>query len=350
MTVHCEIKSNVGVITLDRVKALNAITKEMIESIYQHLQLWKKDPGVAMVLIRSASTDLFSAGGDVRSVWEMRLEPLDSKLVFFEEEFQMIHLLNTYPKPVLSLMNGLTMGGGVGLGMHVAFPVAGEHMVFAMPETMIGFFPDVAGTAVLNKLPRAWQNYLGVFGHRLNTEQLESFGLVYGCVPISRWKELTDELIATDWSDDKFHQLSEILASYVFSKPIEPAYEPFPHFNSCFDTDSFYQLMENIHQVGDDSLHDIQMLCERLCPLSMIVTFEQIRLAQHFSVQQALVQDFGLLQHFLELPDFYEGVRAMLIDKDKKPQWSYSDWMSVPYSVIQKIFYDATCIPLRLTS
>ncbi len=350
MTVHCEIKSNVGVITLERVKALNAITKEMIESIYQHLQSWKEDSSVAMVLIRSASSELFSAGGDVRSVWEIRSEPLDSKLVFFEKEFQMIHLLNTYPKPVLSLMNGLTMGGGVGLGMHLAFPVAGEDMVFAMPETMIGFFPDVAGTAVLNKLPRAWQNYLGVFGQRLHTEQLVSFGLVHGCVPISRWNELTDELISTHWSTDKFQQLKDILAHYVLPMPMEPVNAPVEHFNSCFNTDSFYQLMENIHQVGDDSLHDIQMLCEKLCPLSMIVTFEQIRLAQHFSVQQALVQDFMLLQHFLEHPDFYEGVRAMLIDKDKRPQWSYSDWMSVPYSVVQKIFYDASYIPLRLTS
>ena len=350
MSVQCEIQSGVGVITLDRIKALNAISKEMIESIFHYLQLWKEDASVAIVVIRSASNEIFSAGGDVRAVWQLRTEPLESKLVFFEKEYQMIHLLNTYPKPVLSLMNGITMGGGVGLGMHVAFPVAGEQMVFAMPETMIGLFPDVAGTAIINKLPRAWQNYLGVFGQSLNTDQLLYFGLIHACIPSSRWQDLMDTLKATDWSKDSFHQLKLILANYELDKTIVSIKPPLAHFNECLDTDSFYQLMQNIHQVGDDSLHDIQMLCERLCPLSMIVSFEQIRLAQHFSVQQALQQDFMLLQHFLQLPDFYEGVRAMLIDKDKHPKWTYSDWQSVPFSVVQQIFYDIHFKSLRLTS
>ena len=348
MTVHFEKQGQVGVITLDRPKALNAISKHMIEEIFAHLQAWQFDTTVSAILIRSCRDDLFSAGGDVRSVYEMRDMPLDKKLVFFEKEYQMIHLLNTYPKPIVSLMNGITMGGGVGLGMHVAYPIAGEQMVFAMPETVIGLFPDVAGSAIINSLPRAWQNYLGVFGQRLSTEGLVHFDLVYGVIPTGQWQALQEKMFATHWQGDTKAQMQSLLNTFVQPKVLSPIAEPVADFN-CFDTDSYYELMENIQSVADDGLHEIQTLMQHLCPLSMVVTFEQLKLAQGFSVQQALEQDFRLLQQFLVLPEFYEGVRAMLVDKDKHPHWQYAHWQDIPYSLVQKMFYNKDVQALRLT-
>ena len=348
MTVHFAIEGQVGFITLDRLKAFNAISIEMIEAIYQQLQVWKNDARVHVVVIRSQTTDFFSAGGDVRSVYQMRTAPLDAKLGFFEKEYQMIYLLNTYPKPVMSLMNGITMGGGVGLGMHVAFPIAGEEMVFAMPETIIGLFPDVAGTAILNKMPRAWQNYLGVFAQRLSFDHILEFGLVYGGIQTSDWSGLLKTLIDTNWGQDAFAQMSHLLQPYLIPRSMHKAQTPKDFWR--FDCESFYVLMENIESAKDDGLHDIATAIGRLCPLSMIVTFEQMKLAQGFNVKQALEQDFVLLQHFLELPEIYEGVRAMLIDKDKHPRWTYPDWRNVPYSVVQKIFYDPSIVRLCLTA
>lgn len=348
MGILFEKKGLVGVITLDRPKALNAISKEMIEAIYEHLQVWKVDSSIAAILIRSSSDELFCAGGDVRSVYEMRNMPLEQKIVFFEKEYQMIYLLNHYPKPIISLMNGITMGGGVGLGMHVSYPIAGQDMLFAMPETMIGLFPDVAGTAVLNKMPRAWQNYLGVFSQRIRTPQLQHFGLVYGVVHTNQWLDLQENLFNMHWQGDSFKQVESLIANYISEDFGDDISAPVANFE-LFDTDSFYQLMDNIQSVSDDGLHDIQTLVSKLCPLSMIVTFEQLKLAKNFNVTQALQLDFRLLQHFLELPELYEGVRAMLIDKDKHPHWHYPDWQSVPYSLIQKIFYDKQVQVLRLT-
>jgi enoyl-CoA hydratase len=349
MSIIFEQIASVGVITLDRIKALNSLSKEMIEAIYQHLQHWKQDHSIAAVLIRSASDELFCAGGDVRSVYEMRDMPLDKKLVFFKKEYRMIHLLNHYPKPIISLMNGITMGGGVGLGMHVAFPIAGQDMIFAMPETMIGLFPDVAGSALLNRLPRAWQNYLGVFSQRMRAPQLLKFGLVYGMIDTQNWPNLQESLFDMRWNGDGFKQVETLLAAYLNSSSPKAIEDPVEQFH-LFDTSSFYQLMENIQSSANDALHVIQTLISKLCPLSMIVTFEQLKLAQNFNVTQALQLDFRILQHFLELPELYEGVRAMLIDKDKHPHWYYPDWQSVPYSVIQKILYSTNIKSLAFPS
>ena len=177
--IDFEILGPIGVITLDRLQALNAFTKEMIKEMYVHLIKWQEDKSIQAIVLRSKSKDIFCAGGDVRSVYMMRDEPLAKKIVFFETEYKLDYLLSVYSKPVISLMNGITMGGGVGIGMHVAFPIAGEKMVFAMPETAIGLFPDVGGSAILNKLPRPWQNYLGVFGQRLNLQNILKFNLVF---------------------------------------------------------------------------------------------------------------------------------------------------------------------------
>ncbi len=334
--VNFEVLGKLGIITLDRVKALNALTKEMIGLIYQTLMAWQYNPEVHVVLIRSASQEVFCAGGDIRSVYEMRNQALDSKIIFFETEYQLDYLLSVYPKPVISLMNGITMGGGVGLAMHVAFPIAGEKMIFAMPETAIGFFPDVGGSALLNQLPLAWQNFTGVFGQRLNAKELLHFKLVHSIIPCSAWDTLVAELIAMDWGDSPFIQVENTLNRY--SIQINDAYlEPLPDFQRLAAT-SFAQLMTNVENACEEAWENFKLKVLALSPLSMNVAFIQLQHARNFDVKDALGFDFYLLQHFLELPEFYEGVRAMIIDKDKNPNWSFADWRSISPEVVAGLF------------
>lgn len=337
MMVHFEILGEVGLITLDRVQALNALTKEMILSMYSKLMDWKNAPEVQVIVIRSISQDLFCAGGDIRSVYEMREHPLDAKVCFFETEYRLDYLLSHYPKPVLSLMNGLTMGGGVGLAMHVSYPIAGEHMIFAMPETAIGFFPDVGGCAILNRLPRAWQNYLGVFGQRLTTRELSHFGLVHSVVPCELWVRLLEQLRTTSWSDNRFKQVEAILETYSIPKETYTYHEPLSHFER-FAAESFQQLMLNLDLSHEAEWLEFKTKIQKLSPLSMNVAFLQLQQSREFDVRSSLSLDFYLLQHFLELPEFYEGIRALIIDKDKTPHWRFSNWNTITSQAIAELF------------
>jgi enoyl-CoA hydratase len=337
--VHFEILGQVGIISLERTQALNALTKDMILAMYSTLMDWKNLSQVEIVVIRSKSQDIFCAGGDIRSVYEMRDFPLDVKVGFFEMEYQLDYLLSNYPKPVISLMNGLTMGGGVGLAMHVAYPVAGEHMIFAMPETAIGFFPDVGGCALLNQLPRAWQNYLGVFGQRLTTRELVHFGLVHCVITCHLWPELLNRLISTIWTSQVSEQVEKILKEFaaLSDRDGDGVLEPLPYFER-FATESFSQLMHTIDSALEPKWLEFKSKIEKLSPLSMQVAFLQLQHAQQFRVKDALIYDFYLLQHFLELPEFYEGIRAMIIDKDKTPHWRFADWKQITPSAIDKLF------------
>ena len=343
--IDFEILGPIGVITLDRLQALNAITKEMIQKMYEHLLTWQDDKSIQAIVLRSKSKDIFCAGGDVRSVYMMRDEPLATKIVFFE--YKLDYLLSVYPKPVISLMNGITMGGGVGIGMHVAFPIAGEKMVFAMPETAIGLFPDVGGSAILNKLPRSWQNYLGVFGQRLNLQDILKFNLVFGYIPSSFWDELLSDLIESSWANNPFDEVKTILNNYTAAYNNSSDSLPLPNFER-FAEENFDKMMHNVESAKEPEWQGFKKNTVKLCPLSMVVTFLQLQKAQHFDLKDALKQDFILLQHFLEMPELYEGVRALLIDKDKNPVWTYKTWRDVPKSLLNEIFNTVDVRPLSL--
>lgn len=345
--VKFEILGQLGLITLDRARALNALSKDMILDMYATLLDWKNSDQVKVVVLRSVVTEVFCAGGDIRSVYALRDYPLEKKLLFFEIEYCLDYVLHTYPKPVVSLMNGLTMGGGVGIGMHVAYPIAGENMVFAMPETAIGLFPDVGGTAILNRLPLAWQHYLGVFAQRLSVEHLRYFNLIYGCIPCEFWERLLNDLVAHHWGDTPFEELERFLKIYMLSKQPLDLSLPFSHF-SRLDTTNFTQLMSAVEAAEEDDWLVFKGQIEKLSPLSMMVTFRHLQHIQGCHLAQVLQQDFIVLQHFLASPELYEGIRAMMIDKDKQPCWCYPSWRDVPEAAVEHFFDDSQCRLLAL--
>jgi enoyl-CoA hydratase len=342
-----EIKAGLGLITLERLNALNALSKEMILDMYRILNSWAKDESVKVVLLRSASPDVFCAGGDVRSVYAMREQNIDLKMRFFAIEYHLDYLLSCFNKPVISLMNGLCMGGGVGIGMHVAFPIVGEDIKFAMPETAIGLFPDIGASAILNRLGRDWQNYLGVFAQSLDADTLVHFDLVYGLIPKKSWDALLEDLCHCAWQLPAFEQVEAILKLYCVKPSQLKMAAPLEEFWR-FDAIHFSQLMQQVESAQSPEWLAFQQKIAKLSPLSMQVTFEQLRRAQGYNLAQALTQDFILLQHFLIHSEFYEGVRALLIDKDKQPQWTYSRWQDVPEEVIQAFFDARDCMPLNL--
>jgi enoyl-CoA hydratase len=344
--IEMEIQGRVGILTLNRLKAYNALSVEMILSLLNTLKAWQHDKNVQAVVIRSASNDVFCAGGDIKALYHYREEPVEQLMVFFEHEYQLDYLLQVYPKPVISLLNGATMGGGVGIGMHNRFAIAGENIVFAMPETAIGLFPDIGSSHLLNRLPNAWRNSVGVFGTRLFLNELLAFELVHAHIPTAAWDGFLKELIATNWTQDPFKDVEYLITK--FKQTVAAYQEPCEEFWR-FDADSFVQLMKNIDEAKTDYFYSLKVAMTKLCPLSMYVTFEKLKLSHGMDLENCLQLDYQLLYHFMSQPDFFEGVRALLIDKDKHPHWSYPDWESIPYSVLQSYFIAKADLKLNLS-
>ena len=318
-------------IILARPTALNALNKEMIATIHAALDEWEQDDVIKIVLIRSEHDDFFCAGGDVKAVYGQRDSSLEHLVAFFQTEYMMNYRLKTFPKPIVSLINGICMGGGVGLGMHVAFPIAGEDIVFAMPETLIGLFPDVGASFILNQLPCAWKHYVGIFGERLNATQLAAFQLVKAVLTKDQWPQFIDELMA---SSDLAHCLKQHLP--------RPSHHdiPLPHPEFWrFAADDFGTMMAQLALGQGEFFHEINHRQSHFSPLSMYVTFEQLHVTHGLGFKQCLALDYRLIQHFLTASDFFEGVRAQMIDKDKKPKWKYQAWQDIPHELMKRFFF-----------
>ena len=329
--LRCERIGHLGCITLNRPEALNALNQEMITGIHEALDEWELDDAIEMILIRSCRDDLFCAGGDVKALYAAKDRNIEHLVTFFKSEYQMNYRLKTYAKPIMSLMNGLCMGGGVGLGMHVAYPIIAPDFVFAMPETLIGLFPDVGSSFILNQLPASWKNYVGIFGGRLQGSDLEAFHLVEGVIPTQQWPQLIDELSAS-----KKPELS--IESHIKRRQEVCVKAPHPEFYR-FEADDFRNLMENLSLDQGAFFADIHQKQASFSPLSMYVTFMQLHLTHGLGFKACLELDYRLIQHFLKESDFFEGVRALLVDKDKKPKWLYEDWKEVPNELVKRFFY-----------
>jgi len=324
--LEIEIHGNIGFIILNRVKALNALSVAMIVKMYNTLQEWQADDAIAAVVIKSKQNTVFCAGGDIKALYAIRDTPIDELMSFFKLEFKLNYLLHTYPKPIITLMNGLVMGGGVGIGMHNCLPIAGENMLCAMPETKIGLFPDVGSSHVLHKLPLAWRNYVGLFGAKLTTPELCAFKLVAAYIPTINWDDFLNCLI------DGKQSITAAIDAFK-QMPSAPIHQIEEEWRLAAPT--FAELMNNIEQARTAEIVKIQQQLTSFSPLSLVVTFEKLQLSQRFNLQECLQQDYQLMYHFMKKSDFFEGVRAMMIDKDKHPHWLYQDWHEVPYALVQ---------------
>ena len=329
--IKLECLGQLACIILDRPKALNALNKEMIETIHAALNEWEQDDTIKMVLIRSSHDDFFCAGGDIKALYGQRATSLENLVSFFKTEYLMNYRLKTFPKPIVSLINGICMGGGVGLGMHVAYPIVAEDVILAMPETLIGLFPDVGASFILKQLPPVWKNYVGIFGGRLNATQLAAFHLVQGILAKDKWPQLIDELMEAE---------NIALCLQEYTPPQNKAtHLPDPEFWR-FEAEDFSNMMAQLALGQGEFFNEIRHRQTHYSPLSMFVTFEQLHLTHGLGFKQCLELDYRLIQHFLSESDFFEGVRAQVIDKDKKPRWMYQEWKEVPHDVVKRFFYE----------
>ncbi|MEQ9355421.1 enoyl-CoA hydratase/isomerase family protein, partial [Coleofasciculus chthonoplastes] len=305
-----------GLITLRNERALNALTLEMIELIHPQLVAWRDDSEIACVVIEGAGERAFCAGGDVRAVAQAgRAQDRSLTRQFFWHEYRLNRLIGTLGKPYVALMDGITMGGGVGLSAHGSFQVATERTLWAMPETAIGFFPDVGASHVLNRLDPAMAAHLALTGRRLGADDLLHLGLATHFVPSDSLEALKTALVEAEVP------VRETLDRFGTSAPVTTLMADLSIIKATFGAPSVEAILETLIRDGGDRAKAFAETLSKMSPTSCKVTLEQLKRTRNLDLDACLKLEFRMSQHFMAGHDFYEGIRAVLIDKDQSPSW-----------------------------
>lgn len=330
---------NLGVITLNRPAALNSLNHDMITAMHFTLQKWGTASHIKAVVIRAAEGRAFCAGGDIRLVYERAQDRNPLMTEFFNEEYQLNRCIYHFPKPYIALLDGITMGGGVGVSMHGSHRVGTERLLFAMPETGIGFFPDVGGTYFLPRLPDLTGYYLGLTGARIKVDDCAALGLVTHKVNHDVLDQVMDALISTAYQNDDAHaSVTNILSKFtspISASVVSGAQHEIQH---CFADVTVEAIMERLQQ----SSH---LLCQEACsamqkksPTSLKVTLQALNNGKNMDFDACMRQEFRLVSRFLLAHDFIEGIRALIIDKDQTPRWQPDTLAKVSIQTIEDYF------------
>ncbi|XP_069589896.1 3-hydroxyisobutyryl-CoA hydrolase, mitochondrial isoform X2 [Ranitomeya imitator] len=315
-----------GVITLNRPKALNALNLNMTRLIYHQIKLWEEDPETFLVIMKGAGGKAFCAGGDIVAITEAGKTGGSLAQDFFKEEYILNNAIGTCKKPYVALIDGITMGGGVGLSVHGHFRVASEKTLFAMPETAIGLFPDVGGGYFLPRLPGKIGLYIALTGFRLKGRDVQKAGIATHFIHSQKIPSLEKDLLTLK-SPSK-EDITDVLDAYhKQSKASKDDDDPFilaehlDKINSLFSGNSVEEIIENLKQ--DESPFALQQLktLSKMSPTSLKVTFRQLKNGSSLTLQEVLTMEYRLSQASMRGHDFYEGVRAVLLDKDQNPKW-----------------------------
>jgi enoyl-CoA hydratase len=341
-------EDGVATVTLNRPQALNAFTLDMYRRLDPMLRAWADDPAVRAVLLRGAAGRAFCAGGDIRAIYEAgRGISGDRSLtaVFFREEYELIRRLHRYPKPYMALIDGITMGGGAGVSVNGAYRLATERTLFAMPETGIGLFPDVGATRFLNLCPGQIGRYLGLTGARLGPADTLYCGLATHFVPRARAPELLDALSRTAWrAGGEKAQVEAVLAAFQGDPGDPPLAARRAAIDRCFAGETVEAILAALDAEaaagGDGAEWAAQTRTELLgkSPTSLKITLRQLIRGRGCDIEAALALEYRLTQHVMQGHDFYEGVRAALIDKDRQPRWRPATLAEVSEAIVEAYF------------
>jgi enoyl-CoA hydratase len=324
-------EGGVATVTLNRPQALNAFTLGMYRRFDPVLRGWADDPRVHAVVIRGAGERAFCAGGDIRAIYEAGRGIAGERAltsVFFAEEYRLIRRIHRFAKPYIAIIDGITMGGGAGVSVNGAYRVATERTLLAMPETGIGLFPDVGATRFLNLAPGHIGRYLALTGARLGPADALYCGFATHFVRRELVPELARALGQTAWRPGEERAQTEAALAAIAGDPgAPPLAQRRAAIDRCFAPDTVEAVLDALAREADDSSADSAWAAETRAglmtksPTSLKVTLRQLIVGEGCDIEAALALEYRLTQRFMAGHDFYEGVRAALIDKDQKPRW-----------------------------
>ena len=324
-SVLADVRNHIGYLTLNRPAGLNALTLEMVRLLKAQLEHWMQDQQVRTVLLSGAGDRAFCAGGDIRTLYdEYKQGSTEGIETFFSEEYALDQLIHAYPKPVIALMDRFVLGGGMGLAQGAGLRMVTERSRLGMPETGIGYFPDVGGSYFLPRLPGELGIYLGVTGVHIGPADALYAGLADVGLPSNKLPELTSHLDDLDWSRLSPEQAIRMLTFDDFGsadlKRLRPAIDR--HF-AHKDIPSIRQsLLDEQNPEWHEWAQATVKLMDSRSPIAMAVTLELLRRGRELSLADCFAMELHLDRQWFDKGDIVEGVRALLVDKDKNPRWN----------------------------
>jgi enoyl-CoA hydratase len=331
--VHARLEGAVGRLTLNRPEALHALTTAMCRTMIDALVSWRSNPAVEFVLIDHSGERGFCAGGDIRMLAASGARDGFEAREFFFTEYRLNHLLFEYPKPVMAIMDGVTMGGGVGLALPARYRVATERTSFAMPETGIGLFPDVGGGWHLPRLPGKSGLWLALTGARIKAADCELLGLATDYILTSQLEELKAKILA-DPAALETHLT--VLEADAGRPPIGAHRDEMDHL---FSGDSVEAIFAALEADGGDWAGAQLAVLKTKSPQTLKVAFRQLALgAEASTFAENMEMEYRIGARVVGLYDFIEGVRAVIIDKDNAPRWNPNQLAGVTEAMLDEIF------------
>lgn len=332
-----ERRGAAGVVTLNRPHALNAVTHPMVRALATKLVEWAKDPAVTRVLL-TASDRAFSAGGDIRALFDLIKGGRQADaLRFWREEYTLNTLIKRYPKPYVSLIDGIVMGGGVGISVHGSHRVAGDRYQFAMPEVGIGFFPDVGATWFLPRMPNETGTYCALTGHRLKAPDAIASGVATHHVPSVQWPRMIEALTGTQPVD-------AVLSSFAESFDPGPVTLRRKGIERLFRGNTVEEILDELGREAVSRREDsgfagaTAALIRSKSPTSLKIALAQVRRGAEWSFVECMRAEFRIVSRLVYGHDFFEGVRALIIDKDNQPQWNPDTLDQVSDEEVERYF------------
>jgi enoyl-CoA hydratase/carnithine racemase len=311
-----------GVIRLNRPKAINAVTLEMFRDIDKALDQFESDPDVAVILLEGAGERGLCAGGDIRALWESSKVGGDLGKILWREEYILNARIAKFAKPYVAFMDGIVMGGGVGLSAHSRHRVVTERTKLAMPEVGLGFFPDVGGTWLLSRSPGEIGTYFGLTGQTMNGPDAVYARFADAVVPSGNLAELRDALTRVS-AGTRPVDIKGLIEDYATGQTCGPVATTQSRIDGWFAHDRMEDIVASLRRDGSElALATLKTLNEK-SPRGMVVTLKLLRLARaSSSLEDCLVREYRAALQVFASDDFREGVRAAVIDKDRSPKWS----------------------------
>lgn len=326
-----------GRLSLNRPEALQALNTAMCEAMIDALLAWRADDAVQAVLIDHASGRGFCAGGDIRMLAESGARDAIDARRFFHAEYRLNHLLFEYPKPVLAIMDGVVMGGGVGISLPAPFRIATERTTFAMPETGIGLFPDVGGGWHLPRLPGRSGLWLALTGARLKAADCVALGLATHFVESAKLEGL--KAVLSETAADGGDAIEDVLATFQTDPGLAPVAEHRERMDACFGGVSVEAIRDALEADGSDWAREQSSTLRAKSPQTLKVAFRQLKIGGELpSFADNMAMEYRIGSRVVRRPDFLEGVRAVIIDKDNAPAWSPATIDAVGDDLLDEIF------------
>ncbi|MBR0828610.1 enoyl-CoA hydratase/isomerase family protein [Bradyrhizobium manausense] len=341
------VEGSAGIIRLNRPKAINAVTLDMIRAVDKALDRFEAEPAVSVVLLEGSGERGLCAGGDIRGLWESSKAGGDLGEIFWREEYVLNARIKRFPKPYVAFMDGIVMGGGVGLSAHSSHRIVTDRTKLAMPEAGLGFFPDVGGTWLLSRSPGEIGTFFALTGQTMNGPDAVYAGFADAVVPTAVLPELRQALVKLR-AGASADEVNKIINSFATGEMAGPVAAKRPTIDALFGFERASEIVDALERDGSDFARSTLKTLGEKSPRGMVVTLKLLRLArQSSSLEECLIREYSAALEVFRSDDFREGVRAAVIDKDRNPRWSPAAIENVTPEMVAPYFLEVGADELK---